>query len=90
MQSSIKVGNKMISTNEELYYKSFNDFLADASIVYEKLKGNGFDHRYGQVYFNLLVEHRPDISEKIRGTMLDPFYKEFVKTETHQFVEKSW
>lgn len=74
----------------ELYYKSFNDFLADASIVYEKLKGDGFDYRYGQVYFNLLFEHRPDISEKIRGTTLDPFYKESVKSETHQFVEKSW
>ena len=74
----------------KVYYKSFNDFLADASIVYEKLKGDGFDYRYGQVYFNLLFEHRPDISEKIRGSLLDPFYKDYVKSETHQFVEKSW
>ena len=80
----------MVGMTQELYYKSFNDFLADASIVYEKLKGDGFDYRYGQVYFNLLFEHRPDISEKIRGTQYDPFYRDFVKSETHQIVEKSW
>jgi hypothetical protein len=80
----------MVSVEQELYYKSFNDFLADASIVYEKLKGDGFLLRYGQVYFNLLHEHRPDISEKLRNSMLDPFYKDFVDTETHKLVEKMW
>ena len=80
----------MVKMNRELYYKSFNDFLADASIVYEKLKGDGFNLRYGQVYFNLLHEHRPDIAEILRGSLMDPFYKEEVKTETHRFVESKW
>lgn len=80
----------MVTVSEELYYKSFNDFLADASIVYEKLKGDGFNLRYGQVYFNLLFQHRPDISEKMRGTELDPFHFEMVKSETHRLVEKMW
>jgi hypothetical protein len=80
----------METMNQDIYYKSFNDFLADASIVYEKLKGDGFGYRYGQVYFNLLWEHRPDISEKIRGTSLDPFHKDAVLSATHQFVETSW
>lgn len=30
--------------------------------------------RWGQAYFNVLVEHRPDLSEPIRTTELDPFY----------------
>ena len=59
----------MVGMTQELYYKSFNDFLADASIVYEKLKGDGFDYRYGQVYFNLLFEHRPDSWIKFRVWM---------------------
>jgi len=80
----------METMTQEIYYKSFNDFLADASIVYEKLKGDGFGYRYGQVYFNLLWEHRPDISEQIRGTSLDPFHKDSVLSATHQFVETSW
>lgn len=32
------------------------------------------DWRAGQCYFNTLWEHRPDLSEPIRGTALDPFY----------------
>lgn len=80
----------MIDTSEEVYYKSFNDFLADASIVYEKLKGDGWGYRYGQVYFNLLFSHRPDISDKLRGSALDPFNSDLVKYDTHHFVEKLW
>lgn len=75
---------------EETTYLSFNDFLADASITYERMKSSGMQYRYGQVYFNLLFQHRPDISEKIRGTAIDPFYKEIVSSVTHSFVEKSW
>jgi hypothetical protein len=71
-------------------YLSFNDFLADASIQYERQKEAGGDLRYGQVYFNLLFEARPDISEQIRGTMLDPFHKNYVQSEIHRFVESQW
>ncbi len=80
----------MTNISNEVYYKSFNDFLADASIVYERLKGDGWNYRYGQVYFNLLFSHRPDISEKLRGSTFDPFYCDLVKYETHHFVEKLW
>lgn len=30
--------------------------------------------RYGQAAFNVLYAVRPDLSEPIRGTMLDPFH----------------
>jgi hypothetical protein len=32
--------------------------------------------RYGQTAFNVLTECRADLSEQIRGTILDPFYKD--------------
>lgn len=32
------------------------------------------DERAGQRAFNVLVENRPDLSEQVRGTDLDPFY----------------
>jgi hypothetical protein len=32
--------------------------------------------RYGQTLFNCLVEVRPDLSEQIRTTKLDPFFKD--------------
>lgn len=50
--------------------------------------------RYGQAMFNHLVIVRPDLSERVRGTDMDPFYVEqlshpdwdrFVK-----FIETNW
>jgi hypothetical protein len=71
-------------------YVSFNDFLADASIKFEKWSKQDQTMRYGQVYFNLLSAARPDIAEALRGTKLDPFHKDEVKGETHKFVESKW
>ena len=32
------------------------------------------EQRAGQASFNVLAQLRPDLSEDIRGTLLDPFY----------------
>lgn len=32
--------------------------------------------RYGQVLFNALASVRPELAETVRGTKLDPFYRE--------------
>ena len=71
-------------------YISFNDFLADASIQYNKLSQEDKSIRFGQVYFNLLNDSRPDIAVKLRGSVLDPFHRDEVKTEVHAFVEYLW
>jgi hypothetical protein len=46
--------------------------------------------RQGQAYFNVLCENRPDLSEQIRGTPLDPFYKDFVPGDCIAFVKSRW
>jgi hypothetical protein len=74
----------------QIKYVSFNDFLADASIKFEKWRKQDPTMRYGQIYFNLLSAARPDIAEALRGTMLDPFNKDEVKGETNKFVESKW
>ena len=71
-------------------YLSFNDFLADVSIKYEHQKNTPGHWRYGQMYFNLLSEARPDISDRIKGSSLDPYYKDVVAGVTHMFVESNW
>ena len=48
--------------------------------------------RYGQTLFNILHRVRPDLSEKIRGSKLDPFYK-YTYNEIHPFlryVQENW
>lgn len=47
------------------------EFLKSVASRYVESKGN---ERYGQAAFNVLAEIRPDLSEQIRGTALDPFY----------------
>jgi hypothetical protein len=48
--------------------------------------------RYGQALFNLLAMERPDIAEKVRGTTLDPFYKELRQIDpvVYEFIQDSW
>lgn len=48
------------------------------------------DLRLGQVYFNMLCELRPDISEVLRGSMIDPFFKERITQVVHDFVRERW
>lgn len=40
----------------------------------KKLQNESRQLRLGQIAFNVLVNCRPDLSEKIRATDLDPFY----------------
>lgn len=76
--------------NMQTKYLSFMDFLCDVSIQYERQKGTYPHQRYGQMYFNMLAEVRPDISEKIRGGRLDPFHRDDVSKLTHMIVESNW
>jgi len=46
--------------------------------------------RRGQYAFNVLLDYRPDLSEKIRGTPLDPFFKEELPKEFIEWINKNW
>jgi hypothetical protein len=49
--------------------------------------------RFGQVYFNLLNELRPDLANEMRGTELDPFHLKFLRDvpeATEKFVMDRW
>ncbi len=50
-------------TIKEFWKGASNEFLAQP------------DWRYGQTLFNYLLQHRPELAEKIRSTEFDPFYK---------------
>lgn len=51
-------------------------------------RGEGI--RYGQHYFNVLNEVRPKVANALRGSMLDPFYKEEVSPDVEKFVIVEW
>ena len=48
------------------------------------------DLRLGQIFFNELCVVRPHIAETLRGSMLDPFYKERITAVVSDFVRERW
>lgn len=50
------------------------EFHAEVAREYQSHMGEANPWRLGQSYFNVLSELRPDLSEQLRGTKLDPFH----------------
>ena len=48
------------------------------------------EERRGQATFNVLYRIRPDLSERIRGTALDAFYKNERLDAMCLFIEEEW
>lgn len=72
---------------------SYNEFVADISIGYEnhlQVTVPNKQERYGQYFFNMLRVVRPDVAEVLRGSPLDPFYREMVRPEEHIQIETLW
>ena len=50
--------------------------LADLQAAIEERRKECPSEREGQLAFNVLYQHRPDLSEMVRATPADPFYSE--------------
>lgn len=68
---------------------TYEEFHNQVVTAYDTQPVKG-DLRLGQIYFNMLCELRPDISEVLRGSMLDPFYKQRITQVLHDFVSERW
>lgn len=68
---------------------TYGQFLAKVDNSYCHLKD---EWRYGQVLFNALLAVRPELAELVRGSNLDPFYKEIaeIKPEFWTLIAKRW
>lgn len=70
---------------------TFDEFFSE---MYEKsihaTDARYGDQRMGQWFFNFLHAKRPDISEKLRATVLDPFYKDYISADVTEFVRNAW
>lgn len=65
---------------------TYEEFLA----LVEKYEKAVADWRYGQAYFNVLTSAKPELAELIRGTIYDPFHKDSVSEQTHQYIKSKW
>ena len=49
-----------------------------------------FDWRYGQCFFNLLMDHNARVGEMLRGSIRDPYFKDEVSEEVWNFLMDNW
>jgi hypothetical protein len=55
-----------------------------------RVKDGNPDWRMGQTYFNVLRQYRPDLSEQVRATKLDPFHIDSRIDAFLEFVSENW
>lgn len=66
---------------------TFTEFY---TLVYEDHASAKGPQRDGQWAFNCLFFNRPDLSEQIRGTILDPYYNDDFLPQFWIWVEQHW
>lgn len=66
--------------------KTFEDYKAAVEYAHDQNP----EWRRGQSAFNVLMLNRPDLSEQIRGTSIDPFGRDSLLTEFYRWVEDHW
>ena len=49
-----------------------------------------FGWRYGQCFFNLLMDHNARVGEMLRGSIRDPYHKDEVSEEVWNFLMDNW
>lgn len=65
---------------------SYQDFLNLVDKYNRSIKTN----RYGQTYFLVLSSVKPQLAELLRGSLHDPFNKEIVSDQTHEYIKSKW
>lgn len=68
---------------------TYEQFLNNVHKMYDTQPKKG-DLRLGQIFFNELCVMRPAIAEELRGSMLDPFFKERITQVVSDFVRERW
>lgn len=64
--------------------------LQDYLALVNRMKAEHPEWRAGQTYFNVLRDTRPDLSEKIRTTGLDPFHDDRNIVAFMAWVAENW
>ncbi len=65
----------------------FDNYVNSVAKAFEQPKN---PLRLGQTYFNLLFKWRPDLTNKVINTDLDPFYNDDRIPRFLEFVKRNW
>lgn len=73
---------------DAMTYSEFDEMVT--KVCDEEVLVAKSDLRVGQIYFNRLYDVRPDVANRLRGSKIDPFFKNYVTDTVKQFVKDNW
>ena len=79
-------------TSYEMVKLGVGDFFFFHNFFMKNVGGfmETFNWRYGQCFFNLLMDHNPRVGEMLRGSIRDPYHKDEVSEELWDFLMDNW
>ena len=72
------------------FYAAFHIHLSEYDPSHRNYKKEVVVWRQGQLFFNLLSGINPRVAEYLRGSLIDPFYRDEVSDEVWDFVMDNW
>ena len=72
----------------DLRTMNYDQFQVNVRLAYTFTTAS--QQREGQWFFNCLYLARPHLANELRGSLKDPFHKDYVAEEVHEFCRKNW
>ena len=72
------------------FYDAFHKHLSEYDPSHKNYNENVVVWRDGQLFFNLLSGINPRVAELLRGSLIDPFYRDEVSDKVWDFVMDKW
>jgi len=69
---------------------SLDAFIHQVTINWTQQRKDDDTLRFGQVFFNTLHGYRPALADGLRGTPMDPFYKDALSNDTMEWLQERW
>ena len=72
------------------FYEAFHKHLSEYDRTHRNYNAELVIWRQGQLFFNLLSGVNPRVAELLRGSIIDPFYRNKVSDKVWDFVMDNW
>ena len=72
------------------FYEAFHKHLSEYDPNHRNYRKEVVVWRDGQLFFNLLLGLNPRVAELLRGSLIDPFYRNEVSDKVWDFVMDKW
>ena len=72
------------------FYEAFHKHLSEYDRTHRNYNAELVIWRQGQLFFNLLSGVNPRVAELLRGSFIDPFYRNKVSDKVWDFVIDNW